>query len=184
MYRFSLFRCMLADRRSQFTELWIPSTMLSLHMLFRFFLEKQFSTEPLETCTYAYVLIYISNSGQVGRILHQYVSQLWVPAWHCALPQTEGALWWRSVSRHQNVWQCAVGPEKKSPERCIISWDDNSMETLRPTGKTHRNPSQDLVTVLVSVPTSRHTARVQTGSCLARGAWMQVQETCKFERNN
>lgn len=35
-----------------------------------------------------------------------------------------------------------VGPEKKGPELCIISWVDNSMETLRPTGKTHRDPSQ------------------------------------------
>ena len=84
----------------------------------------------------------ISNSSQTGRVLHQYANQLRASAWQCAALQTEGALWWSSVSRHQNVWQCAVGPEKKSPELRIISWVDNSMEKLRPTGKTRRDPSQ------------------------------------------
>lgn len=84
----------------------------------------------------------IVSRRRAGRALHQYAYQLQASAWQCALLQTEGALWWRSVSRHQNVWQRAVGPEKKRLKLCIISWVDNSMETLRPTGKTCRDPSQ------------------------------------------
>lgn len=130
----------------QFIALLIPTTLLLtiLPDLSPAYLKNVFPTFS-ETCKqglHTYSSSDISNSRQTGRILRQYAYQLRAPAWQCALLQTEGALWWRSVSRHQNVRQCAVGPEKKSPELCIISWVDNSMETLRPTGKTRRDPSQ------------------------------------------
>lgn len=130
---------MLCNRTILLHLIWVLPLICSCKSVYQHFQKLLWpATRERETHTSSD----ISNSPQTGRVLHQYANQLQVSAWQCALLQTEGALWWRAVSRHQNVWQCAVGPEKKSPELHIISWVDNSMEKLRATGKTRRDPSQ------------------------------------------
>lgn len=68
----------------------------------------------------------------------------------------------RACVSHHNVWQCAVCPEKKGPECRIISWVDNSMEKLRPTGKTLPRPGGHCSLFTANSPEATGVERVTT----------------------